>query len=197
MLSLPNIDIWTCKLPNDLLQKIKEECFNYKNLKPHITGLTQDKSVPKHYLLETNKQALCDYIQEQLIKYESASEYLKSFTFTTAYTNLAFKEIWINIQKQNEFLPLHKHDGVYSFTSWINIPKCLNEKSAQGSFEFIYSDVLGRSRFIRVDLDKDMEGKILIFPSGLAHCVYPFTNSDETRISISGNIAFYTGEDKE
>jgi hypothetical protein len=32
------------------------------------------------------------------------------------------------------------------------------------------------------------EQKILFFPAKLQHCVYPFFKSNETRITISGNI---------
>ena len=29
---------------------------------------------------------------------------------------------WVNIQKQNDFNPMHRHGGVYSFVIWMKIP---------------------------------------------------------------------------
>ena len=34
--------------------------------------------------------------------------------------------------------------------------------------------------------------KMLLFPSSLHHMVYPFYNSDEERVTISGNISLDT-----
>ena len=48
-----------------------------------------------------------------------------------------------------------------------------------------YEDLLNMSSSERNDI-----GKIIFFPSKLNHCVYPFYTSDDTRISISGNILF-------
>ena len=38
-------------------------------------------------------------------------------------------------------------------------------------------------------MDPEVEGTMFIFPSSLTHQVYPFYNTDDERISISGNIA--------
>ena len=42
--------------------------------------------------------------------------------------------------------------------------------------------------FKMLDVDNEYEGKIMMFPSSLVHCVYPFYTSDDYRISLSGNI---------
>ena len=39
-------------------------------------------------------------------------------------------------------------------------------------------------------LDKSMEGRMLFFPAGLRHTVYPFYNCEEPRISVAGNVWF-------
>ena len=43
-------------------------------------------------------------------------------------------------------------------------------------------------------LDKTSEGLMLFFPAKLIHCVYPFYNCNEERISISGNICIDISE---
>jgi hypothetical protein len=110
---------------------------------------------------------------------------------------------WVNFQKQGEFNPLHNHYGVYSFVIWMNIPTDFEEQNkkpiAQDSndklvsaFTINYIDPIGRPAHIRYKLDKSYEGTMLFFPSQLPHCVYPFYDCDEDRISISGNIALDT-----
>ena len=37
-------------------------------------------------------------------------------------------------------------------------------------------------------MEPDLEGTMLFFPAGLKHCVYPFYECNEPRISISGNL---------
>ena len=38
-------------------------------------------------------------------------------------------------------------------------------------------------------MGKEMEGKLVLFPSRLKHIVYPFYNCDEPRITIAGNLS--------
>ena len=111
------------------------------------------------------------------------------------------KEFWVNYQYKHEFNPLHDHSGVYSFVIWLKIPYTYEQQSnldfqkglkkrdkKAGTFEFQYYDMLGRATNRSYFLGKEYEGRMLFFPSRLGHCVYPFYNSDEERVSISGNV---------
>ena len=106
------------------------------------------------------------------------------------------REWWVNYQQQTEFNPVHSHTGVYSFVIWLKIPTDYKEQNKdntsntklRSSFQFTYSDLLGKMRQHSYKLDKSWEGTMLFFPSQLHHQVYPFFNCDEDRISISGNI---------
>jgi hypothetical protein len=55
-------------------------------------------------------------------------------------------------------------------------------------FEFVHVDSFGKLQNTRLPVDKTWEGKIAVFPAELNHQVYPFYNTDELRISISGNV---------
>ena len=57
-----------------------------------------------------------------------------------------------------------------------------------GVFEFLFSDMLGKSCTETYRLSPHYEGTMLFFPSQLPHQVYPFYDCDEERISVSGNI---------
>ena len=107
--------------------------------------------------------------------------------------NIIFKKPWFNIQKKDQFIPNHTHDGILSYSIWIQLPflKKNNEKNKfESCFEFHYQNILGATNSHLIPLDKSYEGKFVLFPSTLQHCVYPFFDNDEIRISVSGNICF-------
>jgi hypothetical protein len=113
------------------------------------------------------------------------------------------ESFWVNFQKQNEFNPLHGHNGIYSFVIWMKIPTKHAEQNlnpisafANGSvistFQISYLDILGTMTHFTYEMNPEIEGTMIFFPSKLQHCVHPFLNCDEERISISGNISMNT-----
>ena len=116
--------------------------------------------------------------------------------------NMNLISFWANYQYKHEFNPFHRHGGVYSFVIWLKIPYHWEEQNKlphlngikeidkkPGLFEFEYINILGHIKTFSYLLTPDYEGTMLFFPAALRHCVYPFYNTDEPRISISGNIA--------
>jgi len=112
---------------------------------------------------------------------------------------------WVNHQKEGEFNPIHDHIGVYSFVIWMKIPTKHSEQNknpislnanthAISAFQFQFSDILGQICPYLYEMNPEMEGTMLFFPSKLKHQVYPFYNCDEDRISISGNIKLNTAK---
>jgi len=112
-------------------------------------------------------------------------------------------QFWVNYQYQTEFNPYHDHSGVYSFAIWMKIPySCSDQKQLPqfcnikesnikvGSFEFEYTDILGSIRQLTYDLSPQYEGYMVFFPAKLRHCVYPFYDTKEPRISIAGNLSY-------
>ena len=59
-----------------------------------------------------------------------------------------------------------------------------------GHFQFEYSDILGVIKNYSYNLSPEYEGLMVFFPAGLRHCVYPFYEIDEPRISIAGNLSY-------
>ena len=53
---------------------------------------------------------------------------------------------------------------------------------------FVYSNTLGKICYYNMNICKSDEKKIIMFPAGLNHVVYPFYTSDDYRITISGNV---------
>ena len=112
---------------------------------------------------------------------------------------------WVNYQKQGEFNPPHDHGGVYSFVIWMKVPTKHFEQNKNpislksnthliSAFQFHFLNILGNNESYVYEMNPDKEGTMLFFPAKLQHCVHPFYNCDEDRISISGNITLNTAK---
>ena len=190
-LNLFNLGVINSKIPEDLLNKLKIECLNFLKKEKMISGLTSN-GVAEHYYLEDNNIELFNFLSEWVKKYNEKYNYFKDFKFLNKDAPLIFKKPWLNIQKKGEFIPAHSHDGVLSYSIWIKIPNLNinNDNKFAGCFEIQYQNILGARLNHQITLDKNSEGQFVLFPSMLYHCVYPFFDTDELRISISGNICF-------
>jgi len=127
--------------------------------------------------------------------------YVSGITLFTENAPFCLNRFWVNFQKENEFNPLHNHDGVYSFVVFMKIPTDWREQHEipfvknsnapmASNFEFVYTDIMGHIRSYSYFLDSSCEGIMLFFPAEMMHLVYPFYNCEEERITISGNIMY-------
>ena len=98
-------------------------------------------------------------------------------------------DLWVNYQKKYEFNPSHHHSGVVSFVIYVDIPEAVRQEykdsignsKVRGIIQF-HSSLTNEAIYINPS-----NNNILLFESSHVHQVYPFY-SDETRISIAGNI---------
>ena len=121
-----------------------------------------------------------------------------------AHNEMMLTEWWVNYQYQNEFNPMHAHDGIYSWVIWMKIPTESEEQNllpiaansnAQGqisNFYFSFTDTLGKIVNYEIAMGKSVEGTLVLFPAQLKHSVNQFYNCDESRISVAGNISMYS-----
>jgi len=198
--NLPNLGVLQEKIPIDLYNKLYAECLTAREKNKNIISGLTGRGVPDHFFIEKTYSDLQIYISQLIQKYENTYNYLKTYNFFTKDHYLTIDKPWINFQKKYEFLPNHAHDGVLSYSMWIKIPygeeeeknykKLKYENKKFYSFEFSYTNILGQICNQSYEITKKSEGYILMFPSKLIHCVYPFYTSDDYRISISGNILF-------
>ena len=197
VLTLPNINLLLLDIPSDLFFNIKKETDDieenfltsdqyYTSL--HKTGLTST-GIPTHFKLIKNLEAWKQFLPQAVDLYYKTSPFLKNLNLAVDNKiKLFYQDPWVNIQQNTEFFPNHKHEGLLSYVLWIRIPEKTTTHEFAGKFELTYSDILGNSRPSEYNIDRSFEGKLLIFPAMLRHCVYPFYNSSINRISLSGNI---------
>jgi hypothetical protein len=193
---LNNFGFLESQIPESLFTSLKKECiFAEKNNKKFISHI-QGPYQPLHYQVMENYTILKKYILNLTSLYNKIFPEIHNVKLFTNDLPLTTSPFWINYQKKYEFLPNHNHDGVLSFVIWVNIPyenkneSNNNKYSKAGCFEFTYLNIFGKFFNHSIKLSKKDSGKIIMFPSLLQHCVYPFFTSNEVRISISGNVIF-------
>ena len=113
---------------------------------------------------------------------------------------------WVNFQNQTEYNPGHVHKGLYSFVIWMKIPTKFKEQkklpwistvrkgteNTVSNFRFEIQTITGKVDTYTYQMSPEMEGKLLLFPADLRHEVFPFYNSNEERVTISGNLSLDT-----
>lgn len=113
-------------------------------------------------------------------------------------------DVWVNMQRKGEYNPNHNHGGHVSFVIWVKIPYEIEEELKvdhytkksdplrKAAFEFTYSTMTHGIHMHTMWINKFDEGSIIMFPANMLHCVYPFSTTDETRISVAGNMVIRT-----
>ena len=186
--SFANMGYLELDVPEKLFTLLKKECDTaLVENETFNSGLT-DAGVPSHRYVES-----VDALQELKNHIFSLIDvYKKQFMFNPADIRslkigvpFGFGRPWINYQKKFDFVPNHTHEGVFSYTIWMNIP-FKNEGRFAGNFGFAYNSIEGVTR---TKIIEPTAGKMILFPSKIFHQVYPFYTSDEYRISISGNVS--------
>jgi len=97
---------------------------------------------------------------------------------------------WVNYQKQHEFSVFHNHRSLYSFVIFMKIPTHCSVPTAS-NFQFVWSEK-NTKNVISTDfqLSPEDEGRMLLFPGTLQHKGDVTYNTEEERITISGNINY-------
>ena len=107
-------------------------------------------------------------------------------------TKLNVLDTWVVRQFKNEYNPLHYHSGHISGVGYLKVPKNLGEYSQKNKTlnkNGLLSLVHGSKMFLS-ESTFNIEPKVgdfYFFPHYLMHTVYPFSDSNEERRSISFN----------
>lgn len=195
--SFANYGFIKATVPAPLLKKLQEEVDSLDVDSPKF-NMNLAGNIESEFKLSKNKDELEQFLLALCAQYTQAWDLTRTVKDLRS-DNLELYSHWVNLQKKHEFNPMHSHDGAYSFALWlkvpytmqdeINHPSSANSNSPRGGmFSFIYTNIFGEIREAEFPVDKTYEGTVFLFPSCLQHTVYPFRSSDETRISISGNL---------
>lgn len=197
---LKNFGILTVdSVPKNVLDYVKNNYDTNNSHNHHLAG-----QIKREYEFKDWPQYIDKFILDQTNQ-PLIQKHTQNISVLSSNKPFYLKSLWINLQKKYEFNPMHKHIGVFSFIIFLKIPYNLDEEDkvfpkssgpepATSRLVFIVNDFSGAPRDINVNVDKSFEGKMLMFPAGLNHMVYPFYTSDDYRITVSGNISFWVEE---
>jgi len=175
----------------------KKNKINHK-----LVGAIEEEYTLKPYLTDEDGTFLLTELVKECANYHKwniKSDRVLGISFLPMdekpYTDFKIDDIWINLQKKHDYNPSHNHFGHYSMTGYINVPYSIqNEHSTErqvgaektaGCISFDHgSDTYSPTNKTMVP----EEGKMIFFPSGLRHQVFPFYTSDDYRISFSANF---------
>ena len=206
----PNTLGWLEKKLSDQEMDYLWRCIENKkeNYKRNLCGVV-NTSAASNLLLDRSDWFFHNTIKTLCYQYEKEFANLGSRIPTFTSHPYVLADMWVNYQKQHEFIALHNHGGVYSFVIWMKIPTYSSQQRKNpmafdpggrmahayiSNFEFEYINIVGELNGHIYEMNPNLEGTMLFFPSRLKHMVYPFYNCDETRISISGNISLNTSK---
>ena len=178
-------------IPDDLIQKLNDYTDRVILDEEKIKKLDHSNQlagkVKQEFLLEN------EFMQE--IKWgEFLAKAIKVWLQDDSNKELKSIDIircWIVRQFQNEYNPVHLHSGHISGVGYLKVPKSFGSVSEKkkindkGRLTFIHGSVNLFSKATYVI--KPEVGDFYLFPNYLLHTVYPFTDTDEERRSISFN----------
>ena len=152
--------VWKC---------IENKKESYKN---SLAGNIEESNL----LLDKSEWFFRETIRPIILQYEKVYGSLGNENPLNQRFEYHMSSWWVNYQKQTEFNPIHHHGGVYSFVIWMKIPtsyfqqnkKLISLKSnapSISSFQFVYTDILGRLRTYPYQLSPKDEGKMVFFSS--------------------------------
>ena len=176
------------KLSSDLIKILNKEVdriiskknlikkFDYSN--KLVGQVKQEFQIPKSFI----KKNLEKIIYKEVNKYIYKSLGKK-------ISKIKIKNFWVVRQFNNEYNPIHFHDGHISGVGYLKIPKFIlkNRKKSNidGSIDFINGNRMLLSESIYNHQPK--VGDMILFPHYLMHTAYPFKSNGERR-SFSFNL---------
>lgn len=204
-ITLPNYGILQTTIPGEDLYPVYEEIKTIQSsFEDHINDKYNHSlvgNIDHEYRLVKSVPHLFKLILPSITEYEEKTEYLSRISYEylgSKARNIKMRDTWVNFQRKHEFNPSHFHSGLLSFILWIQIPYDAEKELKEGIGKDSNRPMSGATEFLYIKSDgrigsmifKPQENHLLMFPSYMQHLVYPFSTSDDFRISISGNLGF-------
>ena len=176
------------KLPKFLVKKINTEVDKILFKKKLIKKLDYSKKLVGQVKQEFQlPKAFVKKNLEKVITKE-VKNYIKKTTGKNI-SKVNIKNFWVVRQFNNEYNPIHFHDGHISGVGYLKIPsfKSSSKKlvKTDGSIDFISGNKMLLSESIHNHQPKT--GDVILFPHYLMHTAYPFKSNGERR-SFSFNL---------
>ena len=152
------------------------EKFDYSN--KLVGQVKQEFQIPKSFIKKNLEKTIYKEVNKYI--YKSLGKKISS---------IKIKNFWVVRQFNNEYNPVHFHDGHISGVGYLKVPKFVlknrKETNIDGSIDFINGNKMLLSESIYNHQPK--VGDMILFPHYLMHTAYPFKSNGERR-SFSFNL---------
>jgi hypothetical protein len=143
-----------------------------------VGQVKQELQLPKAFI----KKNLEKIINNEVKKYINKSLGKK-------INNIKIKNFWVVRQFNNEYNPIHYHDGHVSGVGYLKVPKFITKNKKKTNTDGTIDFINGSKMFLNESIynHQPKVGDVLLFPNYLMHTAYPFSSSGERR-SFSFNL---------
>ena len=176
------------KLSNNLIKNLNKEVdriiskknlikkFDYSN--KLVGQVKQEFQISKSFIKKNIEKKIYNEVNKYIFK-----------SLGKKISMIKIKNFWVVRQFNNEYNPIHFHDGHISGVGYLKIPKFIKKKKKKtnidGSIDFINGNKMLLSESIYNHQPK--VGDMILFPHYLMHTAYPFKSKGERR-SFSFNL---------
>ena len=176
------------KISNNLINKLNKEVdkilskknlikkFDYSN--KLVGQVKQEFQISKSFIKKNIEKKIYNEVNKYIFK-----------SLGKKISMIKIKNFWVVRQFNNEYNPIHFHDGHISGVGYLKIPKFVlknrKETNIDGSIDFINGNKMLLSESIYNHQPK--VGDMILFPHYLMHTAYPFKSNGERR-SFSFNL---------
>ena len=180
--------IASLKLSKNIIKKINNEVDKIIKKKELLKKLDYSNKLVGQVKQEF--QLPKDFVKKNLEKilYKAVENYMLK-GLGKKISKIKIKNLWVVRQFNDEYNPIHFHDGHISGVGYLKIPKFISKNKKQtktdGSIDFISGNRMLLSQSIFNHQPK--AGDLILFPHYLMHTAYPFKTKGERR-SFSFNL---------
>ena len=176
------------KFSSKLIKKINNEVDRIVNKKGLLKKLDYSKKLVGQVKQEF--QLPKPFVEKNLEKVISSE--VKKYIFQTIgkkVTKISIKNVWVVRQFNNDYNPIHYHDGHISGVGYLKIPKLISKNSNKSKIDGTIDFINGNKMFLSDSIynHQPKVGDVILFPHYLMHTAYPFKSSGERR-SFSFNL---------
>ena len=173
----------------DSLNKYVDEIINNESKSKKLDyGKNLAGNVKEEFLLEREFSVFSGW--ESFLK-ENVGEWIFK-SLNKKVTQFQIIDSWIVRQFENDYNPLHGHGGHVSGVGYLKVPKTFGnpvQKNKTHNYNGHLQLIHGSRMFLsqsKISFKPEV-GNFYLFPNYLMHSVYPFSDTNEERRSISFN----------
>ena len=176
------------KFSTKLINKINNEVdkiLSKKNLlkkldysKKLVGQVKQEFQLPRSFITKNLEKVILNEVKKYVFQ-----------TLGKKVKKISIKNFWIVRQFNNEYNPIHYHDGHISGVGYLKIPKFISKNSKKSKIDGTIDFVNGNKMFLSDSIynHQPKVGDVILFPHYLMHTAYPFKSTGERR-SFSFNL---------